>query len=97
MAIGNPHEPVFAPAVCARAGVVMREEIPRRAPGAVVFTHRAPLTLRKVRSPALPVDFALARLLKAFFFSIHRWSPVLRSNSEPSTYEREMQVALCDS
>src|SRR6185312_13208594 len=48
-------ETVLPPAVCARAGVVVREVLPRRSPGAVVLAHGAPLALADVRAPLVPV------------------------------------------
>src|SRR5215472_16497988 len=74
----------------------MRKEIPCGTVRAVVLTHRAPLAFREIRSPALPVHFALAGLFEAFFFSIHRWSPVLSWNSKTSACEPTTPVALCD-
>ena len=54
--VGDPGDPVLAPAVGARARVVVREEIPGRPVGAVVLAHRAPLALGQVGPPAPPVD-----------------------------------------
>ena len=41
--IGDPSEAVLAPAIGARAGVIVGEEIPGVTPLAIVLTHRAPL------------------------------------------------------
>src|SRR5205823_4889007 len=46
---------VLAPAVGARAGVIVREIFPGRAPGTVIFAYGAPLPLGQVRAPAPPV------------------------------------------
>src|SRR5262249_25677462 len=46
---------VLAPAVGARAGLVVRKVVPGAAAGAVVLAHRPPGALGEVRAPALPV------------------------------------------
>ena len=38
---------------------------------AVVLAHGSPLAFAEVRSPALPVDFALLRFQQSFFFARH--------------------------
>ena len=50
--VADAGEAVLAPAVGARAGVVVREEAPRVAAGAVVLAHRAPGALAEVRAPS---------------------------------------------
>jgi hypothetical protein len=45
MTIGNSGNAVFAPAIGARAGVVVREIVPRVTVGAVILADRAPLPL----------------------------------------------------
>ena len=47
--------PVLAPAVGARAGVIVGERVPCLAIGAVVLAHRAPLALAEVRAPHVPL------------------------------------------
>ena len=59
--VREPGEAVLAPAVGPRAGVVVRQVLPRRAVLAVVLPHRPPLPLREVRAPVVPV----ARLAQA--------------------------------
>src|SRR5947208_7973127 len=54
--IGDARQAVFAPTICARAGMIMGEKIPSVAPFAIVLAHRAPLTLTEIRSPFLPWD-----------------------------------------
>ena len=68
LVIGNAGQPVFAPAVGARAGVIVGEEIPGVAPLAVVLAHGSPLPLAQVRPPFLPCDLPLAGLLKSILF-----------------------------
>ena len=58
--VADARDAVLAPAVGARARVIVREVLPRRAAGAVVLAHRAPLPLREVRSPQAPRRLALA-------------------------------------
>ena len=53
--VAEPGEPVLAPPVCARAGVVVREILPRRPVRAVVLAHGAPLPLAHIRAPEVPV------------------------------------------
>src|SRR5262249_18322596 len=72
----------------------MGKEIPRRAMRAVILSHRAPLALGEIRSPALPVHFAQARFFETFFFSVHDWPPTLRSSSKPPACERRTQAGL---
>src|SRR5918999_6612045 len=71
MAVGDAAEPILAPAIGATARVVVREIVPRYAVSAVIFPHRAPLTLREVRPPAFPVHFAGPVLLKSKLFLCH--------------------------
>ena len=52
--VADAGDPVLAPAVRARARLVVREVVPRVAAGAVVLTDGAPLTLGQVRPPRLP-------------------------------------------
>ena len=56
---------VLTPAVGAAARLLVRKGIPRSSVGAVVLAHRAPLPLGEIGTPALPVDLALAVLLKS--------------------------------
>src|SRR5271169_5409293 len=63
MAVGNPTDAIFPPTVGARVRLLEREKLPRCASGAVVFAHRPPLALGKIRAPAFPV-----LLLEAGFF-----------------------------
>src|SRR6266403_2141112 len=57
--VGDAHDAVFAPTVGTRARMVVWKELPSGAVRAVVFADCSPLALGKVRSPALPMDFAL--------------------------------------
>ncbi len=60
--VADPEEPILAPAVGARPGVVMRQVGPRRAVRGVVLPHGAPLAIREVWTPASPRDPGVARL-----------------------------------
>jgi hypothetical protein len=66
--VRNSSDAVFAPTVGARVRVIVRKEISRGSMGAVVFAHRAPLALRKIRNPALPMRLSPARLLEPALF-----------------------------
>ena len=66
--VADPGDPVLAPAVRARARVVVGEVVPRVAVVAVVLAHRAPLALAQVRAPRLPGHLIPAGLLEANVF-----------------------------
>ena len=51
--VADAGDAVFGPAIGARAGVIVREVIPGRAVGAVVFARIAPGSFREIRTPAL--------------------------------------------
>src|SRR5205823_11911908 len=61
----DAQEAVFAPAVGARARVVVREVFPRRAVGRVILAYRAPLARGEVWSPAMPRHLVLAPVVQA--------------------------------
>src|SRR5262249_49437663 len=54
MLVAKAGEPILAPAISAAAGVVVREILPGRAAGAVILTHRAPLTVTDIGPPKPP-------------------------------------------
>jgi hypothetical protein len=56
-AVGEPEQAVFAPAICARARVIVREVRPAIAMLRIVLADGAPLPLGEVWPPALPVAF----------------------------------------
>ena len=62
--VGDARDPVLAPAVRARARLVVREGIPRVAVCRVVLAHRAPLALGQIRTPRLPRRGARPRRLQ---------------------------------
>ena len=68
LAVGDAEEPVLAPAIRAAARVIVREVIPRIAICGIVLAYRAPLPLRKVGSPALPVPLAPRVFFEAVVF-----------------------------
>ena len=53
--IGDPHQPVLAPAIRPRSRLLMRKAPPRLTLLRVVLAHRRPLPFRQVRPPSLPV------------------------------------------
>src|SRR5262249_41617405 len=69
--VANPQQPVFAPAVHTRAGMVVGKVIPGRTVVAVVFAHGAPGPLAQVRAPELPIGDSLAGLSKPLLFLCH--------------------------
>ena len=64
LVVADSPQAVLAPAVGARARLVVREVVPGVAVVAVVLADRAPLALAEVRSPLLPGDLRLARLVQ---------------------------------
>src|SRR5690348_10947437 len=54
MIVADAGEPVLAPAIGARAGVIVREVVPGVAAFTVVLADGAPLTFAEIRAPALP-------------------------------------------
>ena len=71
LVVGNAGDAVFAPAVGARAGMVVREEVPGVAVLAVVLAHGAPLSFTEVRPPLLPGGLQLASLVQSDLFCGH--------------------------
>src|SRR5207247_5959967 len=53
--VGDTEQPVLTPAIGPASGVIVREIVPARSSRGIVLSHRSPLPLREVRSPALPV------------------------------------------
>src|SRR5439155_20033488 len=68
--VTDTHQSIFAPAVRARTGVIMREEIPRGSVGGIVLAHGSPLTFAEIGSPAVPWLLLLVRFLKPISFCI---------------------------
>src|SRR5262249_11167130 len=53
--ITDPGQPVLAPSVGPRPGMIMRQVAPRLPIAAVIFPDRPPLALAEVRPPQIPV------------------------------------------
>src|SRR5512147_3157622 len=71
--VADPPEPILAPAIGARAGVIVGEEIPRVTPRTIVLADGPPLTLGQIRAPLLPQLFLLASFFEAeMLSSLHR-------------------------
>ena len=70
--IANAGQTILAPAIGARAGLIVGEVIPGVTTVAVVLAHRAPLALAQVRSPLLPGNLLLSSLCKSNLFCTHR-------------------------
>src|SRR5262249_10295614 len=73
MAVADPGEAVFVPAIRPRPGMVVREVVPRSAPRAVILADAAPCAFAQVRPPTLPVLRAPEVFLEADLFcrSVH--------------------------
>ena len=65
LVVGNAGDAVLAPAVGARAGLIVGEEIPGVTRFAVILPHRPPLPLAEVRSPFLPCCLLFTGLFQA--------------------------------
>ncbi len=63
--VADAADPILAPAIRARARVVVRQVVPSGARGAVVFADGPPLSLAEIRTPAAPVHQAPCRLVDA--------------------------------
>ena len=87
LVIGNTRDAVLAPAVGARAGVIVGEEIPGVAILAVILADRAPLALAEIGAPFPPRNARLAGIGQTVLFrgigdwllvhgcSFSRWPP----------------------
>ena len=64
MVVADAAQPIFAPTVGARAGLVVGEVVPGVAVVAVVLPDRSPLPLAEVWSPLLPGRAILPRLIQ---------------------------------
>src|SRR5262249_20348825 len=71
MVVGDAGQAVFAPAVRARARLVVGEIVPGVAVVGVVFADSPPLPLAQVRSPFFPGDVPGARVFEATLFGGH--------------------------
>src|SRR5262249_48851688 len=69
--VRDPRQPVLAPSVGPRAGLLMTEVVPRVAGLAVVLSHRSPLPLAQVGPPLLPRCRAGSSLLQSLLLSTH--------------------------
>ena len=71
LVVGDAGQAVFAPAIGARARLIVGEIIPGVAAFAVVFADRAPLALAEVRPPFFPGSLAVAGGFEAEMFGGH--------------------------
>src|SRR5262249_7897188 len=69
--VADPCEAVLAPAVDARASLVVRKEVPGGTPRAVVLSDGAPCPLTQVRAPATPGRPASGDLQQALTLCAH--------------------------
>src|SRR5215470_9227408 len=65
MTIADAGDSVLAPTISPRTGMVVGKKLPRTAARAVILAHCAPLALRKIWPPALPITLSGAILLQA--------------------------------
>ena len=71
LVVADTRQAILVPAIGTGAGVLVGKIVPGFAGRAVVFAHGSPGALADVRSPALPVHLAEARLLQTFLFCAH--------------------------
>jgi hypothetical protein len=75
----------YSPVIGARAGLIVREIVPRVAVLAVVLADRAPLAFAEIGPPLFPRHSALSRLVETQF--LHRfpafWASLVRQQSPP--------------
>ena len=94
LVVRDPADAVLAPAVGARARLVVREVVPGVAVRAVVLANGPPLPLGEVGAPLLPRDPCLARVVQAPLFGAfgqagvlgtrHGWDPPWSWRSDSS-------------
>src|SRR6516164_1437285 len=75
LAVADAAHAVLAPAIGARAGLVVVEILPGSPAGAVILAHRSPGALGEIGAPQAPVLPALMLRLEAAPFRIHPRSP----------------------
>src|SRR5579859_1011798 len=73
MPVANSSQTIFAPSVGSGPRVVVGKVLPRSAIGAVILAHGSPLPFTQVRSPAFPVNVALAGFFQSNFLLSHFW------------------------
>ena len=71
LVVGNPGQPVFAPAVGARSGLIVREVVPGVAALAVIFADGSPLPFAQIGPPFFPGSLLLLRFLESNLFVGH--------------------------
>ena len=79
LSIADAEQAIFVPAIDAGARVVVREVVPGRSVGAVVFTHGAPSPITQIRPPLLPVGDMVARLDHTLLYFGHYSSSLNRN------------------
>src|SRR5881397_3476473 len=73
LVVGNPREPVLAPAIRPRASLVMGEVVPGVAAVTVVFANGSPLSLAEIRAPLLPLRGLAAGFFQSTVLGVHVW------------------------
>src|SRR5208337_4138017 len=71
VAVANPGDTIFIPAIGPGAGVIVGQIFPRGPVGAVVLSHSSPGALTEVGPPAFPMRFAVAALFQSLVFRRH--------------------------
>ena len=71
MPVAEASDAILIPAIRTRPRLIVGEITPGIALGAVVLANRTPRPFAQVRSPTLPVDFAILVFDEAFVFFAH--------------------------
>ena len=82
LVVGDAGQAVLAPAIGARARLVVGEVVPGVAAFAVVLADGAPLAFAEVRPPFLPGDLSLPSLFQSIVFRGHGCVPWSRRERE---------------
>src|SRR5579862_8103447 len=94
MAVTDPCDSVLVPSIGLRSRVIVRQVVPRIAGRTIVFANRSPRALTQIRSPTLPVGFALSCILKSLmFFGFHIFN-FLNVSLGPLGLDRIIQEAF---
>ena len=68
--VADSGQAVLAPTISPAAGVIVRKIFPSVAVGRVILSHRAPLALREVWPPLLPIVLTELAFVEALLFRV---------------------------
>src|SRR5262249_47575243 len=82
LVVGDAGDPVLAPAIGARAGLIVAEVVPGVAAVAVVLADRAPLPLAEIRAPFAPGNLLLPGLAQPVMLGGHGSRPPVKNAAD---------------